>query len=838
MAEIDIDLVDLQEDYMVKYMRSVLEDRAIPDLRDGLKPGQRYCVWDIFNSGYLPNKPHTKCAMIVGSVIGKYHPHGDASTYQALTRLSQDFVNNIPVIDFHGCNGTINGDPPAAYRYTECRLSKFALENLCDNINKNAVDFVPNYLNILQEPTVLPSKVCNLLVNGSLGIASGFVSSIPPHNIKDVCEMTIKCIKNPKISLDEIAKNFRPDFPTGGIICNNSEITNAYKTGKGVIKIRANAEIIEKKKGYPIIHITSIPYLTTVGPRISPTSQNADGGIINSIVDKIKDGTIEGILDIQDHSKKDIDINIFIKKDYDPNVILNKLYKCTKLQASYKVQLVCLNNKRYSYYNIKDILMEFIKFRKETISRTIVFDLNKIKRRIHILEGLILSFDYIDKIIEIIKKSSDKDSMKQKIKKLVPKLTDVQVTSIIEMKLYELSKVDRNKIVEERKDKLAQVDTLIENLKPDNINKIIIEEQKECMKKYETERKTVLTDMNTNIDEEDIIAEEDCVVVLTKDGYAKRIPTDKFKTQNRNTQGNNLSGDKSVRDMFTTNTKEHLLCFTNTGRVFDVKVYKIPEGNVKNKGSRLPINLKSDEKVVKFLCLSDEQFTDSNSYLIFITKNGFGKKTLLSEFANINSAGIKAITLKNADISGRIAFVGFIDGNKEMQDILITTANGMTVRYNHEQFQPMGRAASGVTAIKLVGDDLIVGACIIENIDDKIFFITKDGLGKTTLVEDKVVKKDPNTKKMVEINDGFPRLKRSYNIKGRIGISLNKNDKVVECLVIHDKETPDLIITTKHKVLTISTKDFLEPSKRPTKGKKLISITDEEDYIRSVTLKN
>ena len=831
MAEINIDLTEIQEDYMLKYMVSVLEERAIPDLRDGCKPVQRYVVWDNYDSGYFPNKPFVKCGMVVGSIIGKYNPHGDAAAYDALVRTSQEWVNNIPLIDFHGNNANIQGDSAAHYRYTEERLSKYGL-SMCDEILKNAVDFVPNYTNTLSEPSVLPAKVCNLLINGSLGIASGFVSSIPPHNPNDVCDMTIKLIKDPDTSLDYVAKNLRPDFPTGGIICNTSEITNAYKTCKGVIKIRGEVDVEQKKNGSSVIIIKSIPYLLTVGPRITSTSKNPDGGLVNSIVEKIKDGTIEGITDIQDHSKKELDIKIMVKKDYDPNIILQKLYKYTKLEGIYKVQLVCLNNKHYDFVNIKDILMQWIEFRRTTISRIIVFDINKLKRRIHVLDGLIMSMDSMDDIIKIIRNSADQEVSRQKIKKLIPKLTDVQVQAILDMKLHQLSKLEVNKLTDERKDKENQVKDLMINLKPENINARIIDEQEQFKKNYGIPRKTTLSDINTNITEEDIIEDEDCVLVLTKDGYGKRVSPDKFKTQNRNTQGNNV-GDKTVREIFSTNTKDHLLCFTTAGRVLDIKVYKIPETNIKNKGMKLPLNLKDGERVIKYLCLSDEQINDPNSYLMFFTKNGLGKKTSLSEFNNINSGGLIAISLKPED---RIIFVGFIDGKEKMQDLILATRKGLVVRYDHNEFKPMGRTTQGMTAIKLSEKDFVKSACIISNENDKIFFVTKKGLGKTTLVTDMVEKKDCNSSKMVTINDGFPRLKRSSNIKGRIGITL-KNDALVGIYTIHGDEVNDLIITTHTKVLTISTKEFLEPLKRSTQGKRLIQIKDENDYIVSVGLK-
>lgn len=830
MGVINIGMPTLQEDYMVKYMRSVIEERAVPDVRDGLKPIHRYCIWDEYDKDCMPNKPHAKCAMTVGSVIGYYSPHGDASTYDALVRLAQNFSVNIPMIDGHGNFGTINGDSPAAYRYTESRLSKFGLE-LCDDINKNAVDFVQNYSNIRTEPTVLPAKVCNLLIQGSSGIAVGFSNGIPAHNINDVCDMTIELIKNPDMTDEEVAKKLKPDFPTGGIICNSSDLVKAYTTGKGSIRIRSHVEIKEHKNGTSSIIIKDVPYGVTIGPRMKTGSTNTEGGLINSIVAKVKDGTIEGIQDIQDHSNKfpDIEIDIKIKKNYDPNVILQQLYKYTKLEDTFTIQIVCLNNKTYGYYSVKRILSEFIDFRRDTIKRINVFDINKLKRRIHILEGLIIAHSDIDSVIAIIKKSADRATAAKALKKKLPKLTTVQIEYILDLKLSNLTSLEINKLNEEKKEKELEVADLMENLKKENIDKRIIDEQNKAKKEYGRPRRTECCDIDTNITEADVIPKEDCFVVLTMNNYAKRLPRDQIKIQKRNTQGNNTYND-DTKQVISTNTKDHLLCFTNTGRVFDIKVYQIAECNIKNKGMKLPLNLKAGEKIVTFLCVSDEDLND-HSYLMFVTKNGYGKKTALSEFKNINSAGIIAIDLKDND---SIVFVGHLDENKDMQDIIIGTEKGLVVRYDtHEEFKPIGRTTMGNTVIKLGEEDHVTSACIIDSDDTKLLFVTKNGLAKVTLVTDNVKKKDPNTKKIVNINDGFPRLKRSATIKGRIGISL-KGDKLSS--IVPAENSYMVVITTK-KVLGTDISEFIDnPLKRPTMGKKLINIKDEDDYVVTCTI--
>jgi DNA gyrase subunit A len=593
---------------------------------------------------------------------------------------------------------------------------------------------------------------------------------------------------------------------------------------------------VTKKNGSSIIKVKQIPYLVTIGPRIVPGSTTTEGGLINSIVDKIKtdknsNGVIEGISDIQDHSdKNDIEIDIHVKKDYDPNIILAQLYKYTKLESSYKIQLVCLNNGSFDVYNIKRILEEFLEFRRATIRRTIIFDINKFQRRIHILEGLILALSNIDDVVKIIRASADTKIAASKLKKRLPSLTTVQIDYILDMKLSTLTGLEINKLKDERTDKLNKVNEFIEDLKPENIDKRIIEEQEEYKKTYGTPVKTEYMDIDTNITIEDTIEKEDCVVILSKDNYIKRLSPNTFKTQNRNTQGNNLS--IAVKDIFTTNTKDHLMCFTNTGRVFDIKVYQIPESNLKSKGTKLPINLKKDEKVVKILCLSDEQLNKEDSYLIFVTKNGICKKTSLEDFNNINSSGLIAIKLNDGD---KLVFTGLIDTEKDIQDIIIASSTGNTVRYNHEEFKPMGRVTMGLTAMYLPEDDYIASACIIDSLNDKVFFVTSQGLGKTTLITDIVKKK--NNGKIATINDGFPRLKRTSNIKGRIGIELKDNDTLLDILPIHEEEeVKDLIITTCNKVLTISTNDFLKPLKRTTCGKKLINLA-EEDHIVNVALR-
>jgi len=831
MAEniIKKDIIDIQEDNMLQYMLSLMYDRAIPDIRDGLKPVQKYAIWECYTSGYLPNKPHVKCAKIVGSIIGSWSPHGDTSAYDALCRLAQDHSMSIPPIDFHGQCGSIDGSGAAAYRYTEARLSKYGLD-LMQEIDKDAVDFEKNFDVSKDQPTVLPVVIPNILVNSSMGIAGGYASSIPPHNIKDICNVVIELIDNPNMSVKEIAHKLTPDFPTGGILCSKKDIEKAYITGQGSVKLRGRANIVRNKNGTSEIVITEIPYMTTIGPRMSGTSTNTDGGLINSIVAKIKDGTIEGIKDIHDVSDKNgLCIKVFIKKDYDPDIILNQLYKFTQLESTYKIILVCKNGNDFNVYNIKKILTEWLEFRATTIRRIIAHDIKKAKYREHILEGLLKALKDIDTVISIIRKAKGRTEAKEK---LVEKygFTDLQVEAILDMKLSQLNSLDGKKLEDERVSKQNEIITLKTNLKEENIYNRIKEEQKEFAKKYGKDRKTTVEEIDTEITTEDIIADEDTLIVVTQDNYIKRV-SNEFKTQKRGTQGISI-GSNSITEMFAASTKDHLLCFTNTGRVYDLKAYDIKESkDLKAKGLRVEsyLNLKENETVTNILCISNTQMNDNESFLVFATRNGMIKKTKLEDFNNIRSNGIIALMLKAND---ELVCVKYIDTSKDMQDILISTKNAQTARYDHEEIKELGRNTYGVIGLCLENDDKITDMTVIESDDQLIFFATKQGLGKTILVTDNVEKTDPNSKEKTIINDGFPRLKRSSNIKGRLCMKLKKDDELVSMVAVNSEED-DLMVVTNTKLLVVESGEFRKPLKRPTYGKKLVNLTND-DFVRKV----
>jgi len=835
MAEnvIKKDIVDIQKDNMLQYMLSLMYDRAIPDIRDGLKPVQKFILWSCYSSGFFPNKPHVKCAKIAGDVIANYHPHSLDAAYEALCRMAQEHSMSIAPIDFHGACGSIDGSGAAAHRYTEARLSKYGVD-LMNEIEKDSVDFEKNYDVTKDQPTVLPSVIPNILINSSMGIAGGYASSIPPHNVKDICNVVCQLIDDPDMSVQSIAKKLVPDFPTGGILCSKKDVEKAYITGQGSVKLRARTNIVKNKNGTSEIVITEIPYMTTIGPRMSGTSTNTDGGLINSIVAKIKDGTIEGIKDIHDISDKNgLCIKIFIKKDYDPDVILNQLYKFTQLESTYKIILVCKNGNNFKVYNIKEILTEWLEFRVSTIRRIISYDIRKAKYREHILEGLLKALTDIDTVISIIKKANGRAEAKTK---LVAKygFTDLQVEAILDMKISQINSLDSKKLEEEKLSKQKEILTLKESWKDQNIYERIKKEQKEFVKKYGKDRKTTVEEINTEITTEDIIADEDTLIVITQGNYIKRV-SNEFRTQKRGTQGISI-GDNSITEMFSASTKDHLLCFTNTGRVYDLKAYDIKESkDLKAKGLRIEnyLNLKDSETVTNILCINNTQMNDTESFLVFATKNGMIKKTKLEEFNNIRSTGIIALMLKAND---ELVSVKYIDTSKEMQDILISTKNAQTVRYDHEEIKELGRNTYGVTGICLENNDCITDMVVIENDNQLIFFATKQGLGKTVLVTDNVEKVDPNSKEKVTINDGFPRLKRSSTIKGRLCMKLKDDDELVSMVAINNEDNDELMVVTNTKLLVVESNEFKIPLKRPTYGKKLVSLTND-DFVRRVILK-
>ena len=677
----EVNIAKEMEKSFLDYSMSVIVSRALPDLRDGLKPVHRRILYTMYESGYTPEKPYQKSAKTVGNVIGNYHPHGDTAAYDSLVIMAQDFSYRYPLIDGHGNFGSIDGYGAAAYRYTEARIAKIATELLRD-INKNTVDFTDNFDATKKEPVVLPSRFPNILVNGTMGIAVGMATNIPPHNLSEVIDGCVAYIDNHDIDVLELMKHIKgPDFPTGGIILGNSGIKKAYETGKGSITIRGKAEIVEKNNKSEIV-ITEIPY------KVNKTT------LKKKIAELVRDKVIDGISDLYDESsvKNGVKIIIELKRDAKANVILNNLYKHTPLQTSYGINLLMLHDGQPRTFGLKEIIEKYIDFQRTVIYRRTQFDLDKAEKRAHILEGLKIALDHIDEIIKILKSSNDDAIAK---KSLMEKfgLTDVQSEAILEMKLRRLTGLEREKIDEELKNLLILISELKSILaSEEKVLEIVKNELLEIKQKYGDERRTYIDNETIEyIEDESLIPVEDIIITLTNKGYIKRIPTDTYKLQNKGgvgVKGMTTNEEDFVQDLVTMTTHEYLLFFTNKGKVYRVKGYEIPEYSRQAKG--LPIvnilPIESDEYVNSVLPVHAEEH-DYN--LIFATRNGQVKRVEMKEFENIRSSGKIAITLKDGD---ELIGVRKTNGNDQ---ILLASSAGRMVRFDEDEVRIMGRTASG-----------------------------------------------------------------------------------------------------------------------------------------------
>jgi len=700
------------------------------------------------------------------------------------------------------------------------------------DINKNAVDFVDNYDVTAKEPISLPVPTSVLLLNGSFGIAGGYSQSVLPHNMNDLAKCIIKLIKEPDTSVKEIAKNLMPDFPTGGIICSGKQVREAYETGRGTVKVRCTTSIKEEKNGTSEIIIHDIPYMVTIG---SKSGSSNTSGLIPSITSKIVDGTIEGISSVDDYSDgKGINIRIKIKKGFNPNIILNKLYKYTLMETTLTSIFICKDDNSFKQYNIKEILESFIDFRRKTLKRIIAFEINSAKKRKHILDGLVYSYDYMDKIISIIRSSESKEKAKEKLIKNFKSLTTVQIDYILDMRLHALNNLEKSKLEEEINQKIQEINELTENLKNENIDKRIINEQKELAKIYGSPRKTKIEEINSNIEEEDLIEEEDCIVVTNTNNYIKRISSEKFKTQNRNTKGSNI-GDNEINEMFPTTLKSHLYCFTNKGKVYSLKVWKIKEcKKISDKGSPIEmyLNLSENEKVTNIFCINPKDFNENN-FLLIATKNGKIKKTSLDEYKTILKMNKNLIAIKLSD-NDEVLAVRMLDSTKKFQDIVVCTNTGLVLRYNHKLITPTSRNTMGVNAIKLDKDKRLVDFIIINENTKYIFFGTENGIGKRVPVKKIEKVYDCIKKEKVDRDIGFPRsVNRPSSNKGRLGINLSKDDSLVHIIPLDKDEDNELMITTNKKFLVIKTGD-IKILKRPTKGVRLIKLEDDDKIINII----
>lgn len=792
-------IVNEVRDSFLEYSMSVIVARALPDLRDGLKPVHRRILYSMYESGYTPDKPHKKSARIVGDVMGKYHPHGDSSIYEAMVRMAQDFSYRNMLVDGHGNFGNIEGYGAAAMRYTESRLSKISLE-LLRNINKDTVNFVPNFDESEKEPEILPSRFPNILVNGTMGIAVGMATNIPPHNLREVIDGCVAYIDNPDIDLDGLMQYIKgPDFPTGATILGNSGIRRAYETGRGSITIRSKASI-EEKNGRHYIVIDEVPYgINTMDLK-------------NKVADLVHNKVIDGITDYHTDLKNGIKITITLKKDANPQVVLNNLYKHTTLQTNYGIIFLMLDQGVPKTLGLKDIISKYIDYQKEIIIRRTKFDLAKDEARAHILEGLKIALDHIDAIIKLIKSAkNDEDAMNGLRNNY--KLSELQAQAIMEMKLRRLTGLERDKIENELQELLAEIDQLKAILASEaKVLEIIKTEMLEIKNKYGDERRTNI-DMTAieYIEDESLIPVEDIIVTLTNKGYIKRLKSDTYKTQNRGgvgIKGMATNEEDFVEHLIPMKTHDYILFFSNKGRIYRMKGYEIPEFSRQSKG--LPIvnllPLEKDENISSIIELSAEN--EINKYLVFITRNGLIKRTDLTEFDNIRKSGKIAISLKDDD---ELINVGVTTGHDE---IIIGANNGRMVRFNETEVRVMGRSASGVKGIDL-GDGHVIGAEVIKP-EQLILIVTENGYGKKTEVgEYRLTHRGSKGVKALNITD--------------------KNGMMVSLKCVNANEEYDVMIITNNGIIIKLPLEQVSTLKRATQGVRLINLK-EEQQVSTVAL--
>jgi DNA gyrase subunit A len=773
----------------LSYAMSVIVSRALPDVRDGLKPVHRRILYGMDELGVYPDKSYKKSARIVGDVMGKYHPHGDTSIYDAMVRMAQTFSYRYPLVNGHGNFGSIDGDGAAAMRYTESKMMKITSEMLAD-IKKDTIDFVDNYDGSEREPSVLPAKYPNLLVNGATGIAVGMATNIPPHNLGEVIDGLLAYIDNPEITTDELMYFIQgPDFPTGGTIMGMTGLRNAYQTGNGSIKIRATTEVIEHKNGKKSIIITEIPY------------QVNKSRLIEKIADLAKEKRIEGITDLRDESnRKGIRVVIELRKDVNPEVTLNNLYKYTPLQTSFGMNMIALVNNQPKVLTLKEMLVHYVNHQIEVLTRKTQFDLAKAKARAHILEGLLVALDNIDEVIATIRNSYD--DAEQKLMERF-NLSQEQTKAILEMRLRRLSGLEREKIeteLENLKVNIEELEFILAN--EDKKLDLIKEQLLDIKNRFGDERRSEISlSLDLDIEDEDLIPVEDVIITITSSGYCKRMNTEVYKTQNRGGKGMKgikTNEDDVVEHLINTSTHDFILFFTNKGRVYKMKGYKVPNYGRQSKG--LPIvnllNLDDGESLAAVAKISD---FDSEDFLFFVTKRGVVKRTSVSDFKNIRTTGIKAINLREED---ELLAVRLTDGER---DVIIGGSNGKAIRFHEQTARAMGRVASGVRGILLGEEDEVVGFTIVTEERNQILVVTENGYGKRTNVDEY----------------------RQQNRGGKGVKTLNiteKNGQLTKLRSVVGDE--DLIITTTKGMIIRLPIEQIAQSKRSTQGVRLIKLNE------------
>lgn len=789
----DVDVQEEMKSSFLDYSMSVIISRALPDVRDGLKPVHRRILYTMYEKGLDPNKPYHKCADTVGAVLGAYHPHGDASVYDALVRLAQDFSMRYMLVDGHGNFGSVDGDPPAAYRYTEARMSKISCEMLTD-IDKKTVDFQPNFDDRLEEPTVLPSRFPNLLVNGSDGIAVGMATKIPPHNLGETIDAACALIDNPDIDLAGLMDYMPgPDFPTGGIIMGRSGIRATYATGRGKITVRAKTEIVEAKNGRYKIIVTELPY------------QVNKARLIEYIADLVKDKRIDGISNIEDHSdRQGMHIEIDVKREASASIVLNNLFNLTQLQTTFGAIMLAIVDGVPKILNLKEMLTEYVNFQQEIIRRRTEFDLKKAKDREHILEGLKIAIDFIDEVISIIRNSKDQATAKVNLMERFG-LDDVQAQAIVQMRLGQLTNMERTKI----EDEIAALKTKIEEY-----NAILADEgrQREIIKeelivirnKFADPRRTEICAVNGEVDIEDLIPNQECVLTLTQFGYVKRLAVDTYKIQNRGGRG--VSGmsrreEDVATEMFVINSHDYVLFFTDKGRVYRLKCYEVPEGSRQSKGMNIAnlLPIAADEKVTSMIRVPE---FDEDKYLVMVTRQGIVKRISLNAYNTARKGGLIALELNEGD---ELAWVRLTDGN---QQVIVATKNGLAIRFEETDVRPMGRQARGVKAISLREGDCVVGMCVVTN-DDLILTASETGFGRISNVSDYRL--------------------QSRGGKGITNYHTEKYGNVAAVSAV--KLDEDIIIISQEGVIIRIAADTVRICNRPSKGVTLMRIGENDKVV-------